>query len=83
MSCEKQSLSKADLYFLALVNSGAVKLENIEPENKSNRGVGLLYIPEQRSIARNLMLLEDLYLIVRHQVELLESGEDPLKSLDE
>lgn len=80
---EKLSLSKADLYFLALVSSGAVTLEKIEPENTSERGVGILYVPEQRAIARNLMLLEDLYLTVCSQTKMLESGEDPLKSLGE
>lgn len=78
----EKSLSKADLYFLALVSSGALTLEKIDPEYKSDRGVGIFHVPEQRAIARNLMTLNELYPIVRHHVELLESGEDPLKSLD-
>ena len=77
----EKSLSKADLYFLALVSSVALKLEKIDPEYKIDRGVGIFYVPEQRAIARNLRTLNELYPIVRHQVELLESGEDPLKSL--
>lgn len=77
----KDCLSTEDLYFLSLVMGGAVELEKIEVD-KSNRGVGILYVPVRRALARNLMLLSDLRREVARQVEQLESGQDPLAQID-
>lgn len=77
----KDCLSTDDLYFLSLVMSGAVELEKIEVD-KSDRGVGILYAPARRALARNLMLLSDLRREVARQVEQLESGKDPLAQID-
>ncbi len=80
MSVEK-SLSKADLYFLSLVLSGAVKLEAVEVTT-GERGVGIIYAPGQKAIARNLMLLDDLRREVARQTEQLSRGQDPLKEIE-
>ena len=69
----KDCLSTDDLYFLSLVMSGAVELEKIEVD-KSDRGVGILYVPARRALARNLMLLSDLRREVVRQVEQLEEA---------
>lgn len=79
----QSQLSKADLMFLALVSCGKIKLEDIGPEHKSDRGVGILYVPEQLAIARNLMLLEEVYSTVKRQVAEIEKGEDPVRKIEE
>lgn len=76
-------LSKADLMFLALVSSGKIKLDDMGPEHKSDRGVGIAYVPELRAIAKNLMYLNEVYSAVKRQVEEIERGEDPLRKIDE
>lgn len=65
----QSQLSKADLMFLALVSSGKIKLEDIGPE--------------QLAIARNLMLLEEVYSTVKRQVAEIEKGEDPVRKIEE
>ena len=79
---EEKPLSKFDRYFLALVGSGAIPLERVEPEHKSEDGVGIYYVPEQRVIARNLRQLQELEPYVRRMVEQIENGEDPEEFLD-
>lgn len=66
---------------MSLVMGGAVELEKIKVD-KSDRGVGILYVPARRALARNLMLLSDLRHEVARQVEQLESGKDPLAQID-
>lgn len=78
---EEKSLSKADLYFLSLVLSGAVKLESVEV-TAGDRGVGIIYLPGREAIARNLMLLDDLRREVARQTEQLSRGQDPLKEIE-
>lgn len=77
---EEKNLSKADLYFLALVLSGAVKLDPVEV-TKGEDDIGIIYVPGQLTIARNLKLLDELHDEVRSQTEKLSSGEDPLADL--
>lgn len=75
-------LSKSDLYFLALVSSGAVKLDPVEPEYRSEDGSWVFYVPECKAVARNIKALEELHEMVGHQVEQLDGGQDPLKLID-
>lgn len=77
---EETKLSKADLYFLALVMSGTVKLEPVEV-TKGEQDVGIIYAPGRLAIARNLMLLDQLHDEVRRQAEMLSRGEIPLVAL--
>lgn len=79
---EKETLSKFELYFLALVCSGAVPLEKVEPEYKTAEGGDLYYVPERRVIAKNLRQLQELELVIRPMVHQIERGGDPLKLLD-
>ena len=78
---EEKSLSKADLYFLSLVLSGAVKLESVEVTT-GERGVGIIYVPGQEAIARNLMLLDELRREVARQTEQLSRGQNPLNEIE-
>lgn len=77
----EMKLSKSDLYFLSLVLSGAVKLEPIEV-TAGDRGVGIIYVPGQRAIARNLMLLDELRREVERQTEQLSHAQDPLSEIE-
>ena len=77
----KDRLSTEDLYFLSLVMSGAIELEKV-PLEKSERGVGILYVPARRALARNLMLLSDLRHEIERQTKQLESGQDPLSQIN-
>lgn len=76
------SLSKTDLYFLALVSAGAAKLEPVVPEHESEDGTNLYYVPELRKLVKNIRNLRELYLHVNGLVKQIENGEDPCKSFD-
>lgn len=76
------SLSKTDLYFLALVSAGAAKLEPVVPEHESEDGINLYYVPELRKLTKNIKNLRELYYHVKGLVNQIGNGEDPCKSFD-
>lgn len=62
-------LPSVDFCLMALVSSGALKLEPIEPEFKNKEGRALIYNPELEVISRNVSLLAEVRI---HLIQLLD-----------
>lgn len=73
------SFSKTDLYFLALVRSGAINLEPINPK-KSSDGIDIYYKPDIDLLFKNLRNLEELHRKVSELVPSAEQCVDASKS---